>query len=562
MNHIVANRYELLKEVGRGGTSVVYLASDTTLNKNWAVKKVEKEAVLNGRKVSNKLLAEANMMKNLDHPALPRIVDVIEENDCYYIIMDFVEGETLENIMQRTGAQDQERVIQWGIELCSILKYLHSQDPPIIYRDLKPANIILQPNNTLKLIDFGIARTYKEGKTKDTTTLGTKGYAAPEQYASNSGKVMQSDARTDIYNLAVTLYELVTGKDPTEPPYKVLPIRQVNPLLSEGLEKIILKCTNQDPDERFQTADDLMQVLLNYEKLDNRYILEKTREIKKVRLPFYIGIVCILLSICLFITSAVLNNNSYEKLLLDTGNSVTRTENLMQAIQTKPSETTAYSLLIEELAKDGQLTEDESEKVYTLYNDAIGDVRQGSDAFLDINYTLGENYLIYFTGETDNSIRNRLLTAMPFFEAVVNNGNEKYQNYALAKSYYELGQFYRQYIIGEDLMVKEATREDYQNLFDRFNQTLNEVSKISGSQIKLVTCNIVMSIIDIERYNITNCMSEEDVIAVVNNITKIAENVKTSNAAVIETKQQVINDSAVLTKKIKDAYNEAEKVEK
>jgi len=560
MNKIIAGRYELLKEVGRGGTSIVYLASDTTLNKNWAVKKVEKEAVLDGQKVSNKLLAEANMMKNLDHPALPRIVDVVEEEDCYYIIMDFVEGETLESIMQRTGAQDQQRVITWGLELCSILRYLHSQNPPIIYRDLKPANIILQPNNTLKLIDFGIARTYKAGKSKDTSTLGTKGYAAPEQYASHSGKIMQSDARTDVYNLAVTLYELVTGKDPTEPPYRILPIRQVNPMLSEGLEKIILKSTQPDPDDRIQSAEEFMHALLNYEKLDNRYILEKTAEIKRARRPFYMGLVFILLGAGLFVTSTILNNNSYEKLLADTGNTQTRVENLMQAIQIKPAEAEAYNLLVEEMAKDGKLTEIESEEIHTLYNDVIGEVKEGSKEYLDINYALGENYLIYFTGETDNSIRNRILTAMPFFETVIASGTEEYENYALAKSYYELGQFYRQYIIGEaNLMVKEATSEDYQKLFDRFEQTLNEVSKHGGSQVKLITCNVILNIIDIERYNIANCMLRVDVEEVIEKVVTVAKGTKTSNADTIAMQDQVVNDCNKLKNKVKDTYFEASK---
>lgn len=561
MNKIIAGRYELLKEVGRGGTSVVYLASDTSLNKNWAVKKVEKEAVLDGQKVSNKLLAEANMMKDLDHPALPRIVDVVEDKDHYYIIMDFVEGETLESIMQRTGPQDQDRVIGWGIELCSILRYLHSQDPPIIYRDLKPANIILQPNNTLKLIDFGIARTYKEGKSKDTTTLGTIGYAAPEQYATTSGKVMQSDARTDIYTLAVTLYELVTGKDPTEPPYKILPIREVNSSLSEGLEKIILKCTQRDPDDRLQTADELMYALLNYEKLDDRYIKEKNAQIKKVRIPFVIGLLFVFIAAGILIATSVMDGNTYENLLADTGDSKTRIENLQKAIKLKPEGDEAYALLIEEMSEDGKLTEEESVEIFTVYNNAIGNVREGSKAYLDINYTLGENYLIYFTGETDDSIRNRILTSLPFFEAVVKHSDEDYENYALSKLYYELGSFYKEYIIGSNLLVKEATEKDYKQLFDHFYEVMDEVSEQNNSQIKLITCSIIMNIIDSERYNMATCMAKKDLIDVVSEVKNIAENTQTSNAQSLETKTQIIKNSESLMKKITDTYKETNKKE-
>ena len=179
---VIANKYELLKQVGRGGSSIVYLATDLRLNKNWAVKEIRKQMRLEGQHISYTLLAEANLMKNLDHPALPRIVDIIEEQERYYIVMDYVEGETLKHVLEQFGPQRQEQVISWGIELAGVLDYLHHQQPPIIYRDMKPANIILQPDNRLKVIDFGIARTYKENHSDDTTALGTKGYAAPEQF--------------------------------------------------------------------------------------------------------------------------------------------------------------------------------------------------------------------------------------------------------------------------------------------------------------------------------------------------------------------------------------------
>lgn len=214
---VIEGKYEILKEIGRGGMSVVYLANDTHLNRNWAVKEVRKKG--NGKNdeiVVNSLLAEANMVKRLDHPALPRIVDIIDNGSTIYIVMDFIEGESLDKILNEYGAQPEDKVIEWAMQICDVLSYLHSQKPPIIYRDMKPANLMLKPNGNISIIDFGIAREYKEQNLADTTVLGTKGYAPPEQYSG------QTDPRSDIFALGMTMHHLLTGIDPRNgEPYAV-----------------------------------------------------------------------------------------------------------------------------------------------------------------------------------------------------------------------------------------------------------------------------------------------------------------------------------------------------
>ena len=205
---IIEGKYEILKEIGRGGMSVVYLANDTHLNRNWAVKEVRKKG--NGKNdeiVVNSLLAEANMVKRLDHPALPRIVDIIDNGSTIYIVMDFIEGESLDKILNEYGAQPEDKVIEWAMQICDVLSYLHSQKPPIIYRDMKPANLMLKPNGNISIIDFGIAREYKEQNLADTTVLGTKGYAPPEQYSG------QTDPRSDIFALGMTIYQRKKSKE-------------------------------------------------------------------------------------------------------------------------------------------------------------------------------------------------------------------------------------------------------------------------------------------------------------------------------------------------------------
>lgn len=276
---IIDGKYEILHEIGRGGMSVVYLAMDRRLNKQWAIKEFRKDKDDASKKLALKaLLDEANLMKKLDHPTLPRIVGITEEHNTIYVIMDYIEGESLNKVLDAYGAQPQEAVVEWAKQLCVVLDYLHTQSPPVIYRDMKPANIMLKPDGTVRLIDFGIAREYKEGKKGDTQHVGTHGYAAPEQINGDG----QTDARTDIYSLGVTLYHLLTGKNPTEPPYEILPIRHWNPELSSALEWVVQKCTQLNPDDRFQSCAEISYILDNLEKFE----VETSRK-RKTRLNLF-----------------------------------------------------------------------------------------------------------------------------------------------------------------------------------------------------------------------------------------------------------------------------------
>lgn len=274
---IIEGKYEVLKLIGKGGMSKVYLAMDKNLNKQWAIKEIERKAYdKNNEVVVASAMAEANMMKKLDYPSLPRIVDIIEKENVIYVVMDYIEGETLSSVLSKEGAQPQEVVIEWAKELCRVLDYLHTQNPPIIYRDMKPANIMLQPNGNIKLIDFGIAREYKEQNLADTVSLGTKGYAAPEQFGGKG----QTDARTDVYCLGVTLYHLLTGQNPCEPPYEIYPIRYWNPQLSSGLEAIIQKCTQLNPEDRYQSCAELLYALDHYDEMDEGYRKKQKNKLK------------------------------------------------------------------------------------------------------------------------------------------------------------------------------------------------------------------------------------------------------------------------------------------
>ena len=264
--------YEIKSIIGKGGMSTVYLAEHKRLHTRWAMKEVRKQQ---GTRFD--FLAESNILKRLQHPMLPRIVDIFEDRDCIYIVEDFVEGITLDGLLKQQKKVDEPQGLQWLRDLCGVLTYLHGQRPhPIIYRDMKPSNIMLQPDGSLKLIDFGIAREYKQESNADTTYIGTKGYAAPEQF----GKA-QTDARTDIYSLGVTVYHLLTGKSPYEPPYQFVPVRQLVPELSHGIEYILNKCVQSEPADRYQTVDELVDDLDHIYRFDRAW--QKYQNAKRIR---------------------------------------------------------------------------------------------------------------------------------------------------------------------------------------------------------------------------------------------------------------------------------------
>ncbi len=216
---LLKQRYRIVNLAGRGGMGAVYKATDIELGNRLVAVKEMSQRGLNGREKAEAVRGfkrEALMLAALQHAHLPRIYDHFLENGHWYLVMDFIAGETLENYLHRMPGRrlPLEEVLDYGMQLCAVLDYLHTQHPPIIFRDLKPANIMRSNEGQLYLIDFGIARHFKPGQEKDTAAFGSPGYAAPEQYGQT-----QTTPRTDIYNLGVILHQMLTGKDPAQTPF-------------------------------------------------------------------------------------------------------------------------------------------------------------------------------------------------------------------------------------------------------------------------------------------------------------------------------------------------------
>lgn len=250
---VLRNRYRILEKRAQGGMAAVYRAADMHLaGKLWAVKEMSDAAITNPLDRQQAVAAfqqEAQMLATLVHPNLPKVTDYFSEEGREYLVMEFVDGQSLDELLTACGNRPftEEQVLGWAFQLCDVLEYLHHQS--IIFRDLKPSNIMIDRNGTVRLIDFGIARVFKVGKASDTAAFGTQGYAPPELYGGS-----QSDLRADIYSLGATLHTLLTGFDPSQTPLQLPPTRQLNPAVSPETDRAITKALAYKADQRWSNV--------------------------------------------------------------------------------------------------------------------------------------------------------------------------------------------------------------------------------------------------------------------------------------------------------------------
>ena len=265
-------KYTVIRELGQGGEGCVYLARDEDLQRLVAIKKVNRKG--QDSEAEKQLMKEADVLQQLRHPMLPVIYDLLWEG-AWYLVMEYIQGTTLHNYIDKNGYVQTERACAWAEQLLDIFMYLHTRKPPVIYRDLKPDNIMVCPDGRLKLVDFGAAYRRSFGSMRDHGMAATLGYAAPEQLGrllnrggqegelktGYAGHSTYADERSDIYAFGKVLYYIVTGADPTKPPYTSRSIRDYQPLLPGKLERLIRKCINDDPSARYQVVADIRKDL-------------------------------------------------------------------------------------------------------------------------------------------------------------------------------------------------------------------------------------------------------------------------------------------------------------
>jgi len=547
---LVDGKYKILNKVGQGGMSVVYLAMNEKANKQWAVKEVRKDGVLDFESVKQGLVAETDILKKLSHPNLPSIIDVIDTEDSFIIIMDYIQGNSLNRALEEFGAQPQDMVIAWAKQLCDVLGYLHSRNPAIIYRDMKPANVMLKPDGNITLIDFGTAREYKEKNLADTTCLGTVGYAAPEQF----GGMGQTDARTDIYCLGATLYHLVTGMNPCEPPYEIKPIREINPSLSSGLERIIQKCTQRNPEDRYQSCAELMYALEHYEEIDDIHRKKQKKQlwtfILSIAMTFVFGFV----SLWGYISAENKKSENYEVIL----KSASATEDYYEAILTDPTRADAYSQLNKFLTDDFALSKEEGQQLLKLqigldnkkasgFSENINVLEQlkkeDPEGYQRVCYEIGQSFLFYYDVKVD---RDRYSNASKWFE-------EAKGSYPIAEIYCDISnclELINQYN-GSKIKQTEKMYEEYGKLWNMISELKTKADEFDSVDSKLQVWNEIDGMINTNIAPFLEVTTQEAMKELLNKISSDAGKV---NKSVLEEDIKALQTSITETiKKIDSA---------
>lgn len=254
-------RYRVRRIIGRGGMSTVYEVDDLRLSGRWALKELQ---VISDDPEEQKVIQaqfrkEAEILSQLTHPVLVKVVDYFIEDRREFLVEDYVEGRDLLSLFEENREFEEDEVISWAIQICDCLIYIHGK--AIVYRDLKPSNVLITEDGSVKLLDFGIARMYQAGKTQDTIIMGTPGFSPPEQYGKS-----QTDARSDIFSLGATMHFLLSRRDPGSNPFVFPPIRSLNSRISHRTEAILNRAVNTNPDERWGSAREFREALLTREE--------------------------------------------------------------------------------------------------------------------------------------------------------------------------------------------------------------------------------------------------------------------------------------------------------
>lgn len=274
---ILRSRYRINKMIGQGGMGAIYQADDLRLEgRQCALKQTGFEDggdPIMQAQTQEQFYQEASVLARLDHPNLPKVSDFFTENGHDYLVMDYVAGQDLRELVEEARRQDcfleELTVLVWMEQLCDAIEYLHRQSPPILHRDIKPANIKLTPSGNIKLVDFGLVKLMATDDAQTVTILqgrGTVQYTPLEQYGGDTG---HTDVRTDVYSVGATLYHLATGQPPVEAkqrfldPNSFIPPRQTNPDLSIQTERATLKAMEMHPDNRFKNVTEFLDSLLS-----------------------------------------------------------------------------------------------------------------------------------------------------------------------------------------------------------------------------------------------------------------------------------------------------------
>lgn len=547
---VIDGKYKILDEIGHGGMSTVYLAINEKANKPWAIKEVRKSFSRNFDILKQSLILETDLLKKLSHKNLPSIVDVIDSDENFLIVMDYIEGNTLEKLMNEKGAYPQEDVVDWSLQLCDVLQYLHTRPNPIIYRDMKPSNVMLKSDGSVVLIDFGTAREFKEQNLGDTTCLGTQGYAAPEQF----GGMGQTDARTDIYCLGATMYHLLTGHNPSKPPYEMYPIRKWDTSLSSGLEKIILKCTRKNPEDRYQSAEELMYALKHYRDFETETQIKCRKRIARFAAALLFCIVSAVCGVGFHVAAHEKIRDDYMTLIEKAGRTADTVDAgalYMEAIALDASRADAYHAYYNRVVEDGIFDADE-EEVLIKMNMSTKEYLKALEAqkpqeYAYFCYEIGNAYWYYYVQE--ESRKTRALrwyeSALSYFE----NRGESSLEYSRCRLYVEIGNFYKKMIAAQI----DGTDE---GIYGKYWSSLLQLKALNDENPdrELITLRMyhemIVRVTEYARYFMDDGVTREEIMAAFDSIEADMERMRVGAAPMVLEEIEKIQSLKLLADKI------------
>ena len=566
-NDIIGDRYRIITQIGLGGMSTVYLALDKTLNKQWAIKEIKNIDDPRKREVIvRSLVEEANLIKDFDHPAIPRIVDLIDDQNKLYVVMDYIEGETLTNRFRRQGPCSQKDVVDWGIQLCSVLDYLHRRNPPIVFADMKPSNVMVKPDGTVMLIDFGIAHRMGEDLghlsygTHGVFNLGTPGYGAPEQFAINK----KLDTRSDVYSLGMTLHFLLTGSDPRQ---EVQPIRQYRPELSEGLEKVIDKAIEKDPDKRFQSCAEFAYALRHYQEKDrahHRVLLLKWRSFLSAVIA---ALVCLVLGGGALIAENATRNNSFDYWMSLAEHELDDEQAeayYLRASNLQPDSIKPYEGLLNRYRNDGKFTHQEATQFLESIQDHEISLKSRQIQWAQLSYDTGLMYWFYYQRPQSSSASSdssslqyeRIRYAGQWMQdaAAVKNFSRQPQ----ARVYADIASFNNkvvpQIVQGTDKGQFKIYFGKIQGLIDIASESRNEVMRFNVAQF-------VESVLSTyPRKFRADGISQQDMLNLVDHSVALARNTASTSTSGDEIKQNILRQENDAKQSIINGFIDSRKV--
>ena len=481
---IVDGSWEVIKQIGQGGSGTVYLVRDIELNRLLALKEVPVRNTDQGKRQAKAVVAEVSLLKSLSHPSIPRILKMTHDEHSILIIMDYIEGYSLRNLIAKKDYIEEALIIKWGLALCDTLKYLHNRNPKVIYRDLKPHNVMLSNENHLFLMDFGISR--EVGPDFDYSKedrVGTKGYAAPEMRAKNAW----FDERSDIYALGRTLYFLATRNSPSleklpngqELP--ILPIRQYDASRSVGLEKIIEKATAYKPKDRYQSVEEMIYDLKNIDKMSEGYI----RTIKRRATTIYTLFGTLVLGVFLLgsgaLYSQMATTDAYNQ-AISKGKTSQDLDALVSASKIMPGEVEPYLEMVKIYRSSGHFTSEDEFQLLSALQSNLPSLK-GKEGAGDLLYQIGQLYWFYYP-------QNGQTKSVSWFEQAKDFGVSE-KNQRLLSIYLELGTFKKG-------ILSSITDHSDSGMYKAYWNALGELSSEMGNdpQLQLTYLQSVFDVID------------------------------------------------------------------